>query len=245
MENLTRKQREIQEREALILEVARKMLIERGYLGVTMDRIAQAIEYSKGTVYQHFSSKEDVLVALAGETTRTRADLFRRAAAFNGTSRERMTGIGVADELFVRLFPQHWHAEQIIRAASIQSKATRDHLKTLESTEAECFDAVSVIIMDAIGDGDLIPEGHEIPQTIAYGLWSLSFGSHFIAASNPNLGSLAMEDESAMLNRNYHALLDGYGWQPLSSAHDYIAVQDRIRREVFPEESRRVGLIEN
>ena len=67
METLSRKQREIQEREALILEVAREMLLERGYLGVTMDRIAQAIEYSKGTVYQHFSSKEDVLVALAGQ----------------------------------------------------------------------------------------------------------------------------------------------------------------------------------
>ena len=145
----------------------------------------------------------------------------------------------------MRLFPQHWHAEQIIRAASIQSKATRDRLKKLESTEAECFNAVGEIITDAIGAGDLVPEGHEVPPTIAYGLWSLSFGSHFIAASNPNLGSLAMEDESSMLNRNYHALLDGYGWRQLSTEHDYVAVQDRIRREVFPEESRRAGLIED
>lgn len=242
---MSRKQREILEREALILEVARKMLIDRGYLGVTMDRIAQEIEYSKGTVYQHFSSKEDVLVALAGETTRTRADLFKRAAAFNGRPRERMSAIGVADELFVRLYPQHWHAEQIIRAASIQSKATRDRLAKLESTEAECFGAVSGIITDAIGCGDLVPEGHGLTETLAYGLWALSFGSHFIAASNPNLGSMGMDDENAILDRNHNALLDGYGWHPLSTEHDYIAVQDRIRREVFPEESRRTGLIED
>jgi len=243
MEKMSRKQREIQEREALILEVARKMLIDRGYLGVTMDRIAQEIEYSKGTVYQHFSSKEDVLVALAGETTRMRADLFKRAAAFNGRPRERMTGIGVADELFVRLYPQHWHAEQIIRAASIQSKATRDRLAKLESTEAECFCAVTSIITDAIGCGDLVPEEHNLPEKMSYGLWSLSFGFHFIAASSAKLGSLELDDEESILTRNCHALLDGYGWHPLSTEHDYVAVQDRIRSEVFPQESRRTGLI--
>ena len=61
---VTRKQREIAQREDLILETARKMLLERGYLGLTMDRIAEEIEYSKGTVYQHFSSKEDLISTL-------------------------------------------------------------------------------------------------------------------------------------------------------------------------------------
>jgi len=243
MDPLTRKQREIREREALILEVARKMLLERGYLGVTMDRIAQAIEYSKGTVYQHFSSKEDVLVALAGQTTHTRADLFGRAAAFEGTTRDRMTAVGVADDLFVRLYPQHWQAEHIIRAASIQSKAARERLKELESTELRCFDAIGGILADAIRLGDIACTEDELPQFVAYGLWSLSFGSHFIAASNPNLGSKGLDDETKMLNRNYHALLDGYGWRPLLSETDYVAVQERVRREVFPEESRRAGLL--
>jgi len=192
MDTLTRKQREIQEREQLILEVARKMLLKRGYLGVTMDRIAQEIEYSKGTVYQHFSSKEDVLVALTGQTTRTRADLFVRAAAYNGTPRDRMTAIGVADDLFVRLFPQHWQAEHIIRAASIQSKVTRDRLKELESTETLCYEAISGIIAAAIETGDLNSDEPAVMQLISYGLWSLSFGSHFIAASNPNLDTKGM-----------------------------------------------------
>jgi len=244
METLTRKQREIQEREALILDAAHKLLLERGYLGVTMDRIAQQIEYSKGTVYQHFSSKEDVLIALAGQTTQTRADLFTRAAAFRGTTRERMTAVGVADDLFVRLYPEHWQAEHIIRAASIQSKAARERLKELESTEHLCFLALAGILGDALKQGDIECKEEQVPQFISYGLWSLSFGSHFIAASNPNLGSKGLDNETEMLNRNYHALLDGYGWKPLSNDADYVAVQERVRREVFPEESRRAGLLE-
>jgi curli biogenesis system outer membrane secretion channel CsgG len=41
---LTRKQREIQGREGRILEVARTMIVEDGYHGLSMDRIAEALE---------------------------------------------------------------------------------------------------------------------------------------------------------------------------------------------------------
>ncbi len=62
---MTRKQREIRQREAYLLDVARKMLMEHGFSGLSMDRLAEATEYSKGTVYQHFSTKEDLVAALA------------------------------------------------------------------------------------------------------------------------------------------------------------------------------------
>src|SRR3984885_3865421 len=87
---LTRKQREIQGREGRILEVARTMIVEDGYHGLSMDRIAEALEYSKGTIYQHFSCKEDILMALANQAIERRLEMFRRAAAFRGKSRERM-----------------------------------------------------------------------------------------------------------------------------------------------------------
>jgi len=240
---ISRKQREIQEREDLILNVAREMLLERGYLGMTMDRIATEIEYSKGTVYQHFSSKEDVLVALAGQTTRTRASLFVRAAQYQGATRDRMWAIGVADDLFMRLYPAHWQSEQIIRAVSIQSKATRERLSQLESTEMESFHAVSGIIRDAIAQGDPVVENESTPHQLAFGLWSMSFGAHFISASSPNLVLTGMSDGDESLRRNYNALLDGYGWTPLSSEIDYTATRQRVLEQVFPEEGRRVGLL--
>jgi AcrR family transcriptional regulator len=239
----SRKQREIQEREELILDVARTMLLELGYLGMTMDRIATKIEYSKGTVYQHFSSKEDVLVALAGQTTSTRASLFVRAAQYQGATRDRMWAIGVADDLFVRLYPAHWQSEQIIRAVSIQSKATRERLAELESTEMECFHAVSGIIRDAIAHGDLVVESEMTPHQLSFGLWSMSFGAHFISESKPNHVRDRMGDADESLRRNYNALLDGYGWKPLSSEIDYTATRQRVLEQIFPEEGRRVGLL--
>ncbi len=34
------------------------MIVRDGYHGLSMDRIAEALEYSKGTIYQHFSCKK-------------------------------------------------------------------------------------------------------------------------------------------------------------------------------------------
>lgn len=75
---LSRKQREVQEREGRILELARAMIVQDGYHGLSMDRIAEALEYSKGTIYQHFSCKEEILMALVNQTMERRLDLFRR-----------------------------------------------------------------------------------------------------------------------------------------------------------------------
>src|SRR5271163_4453953 len=121
---LTRKQREIQEREGRILELARSMIVEQGYHGLSMDRIAEALEYSKGTIYQHFSCKEEILMALVNQTMERRLDLFRRAAAFRGRSRERMTALGAAAELFFQLYPDHIHTEHTIRISSVREKTS-------------------------------------------------------------------------------------------------------------------------
>src|SRR5207248_3973363 len=60
----TLKERQRQEREALILQVAEEVLIEKGYHETSMDEIAARVGIAKGTVYLHFPSKEDLVVAI-------------------------------------------------------------------------------------------------------------------------------------------------------------------------------------
>ena len=60
----TLKERQRQEREALILLAAEEVLIEKGYHEMSMDEIAARVGISKGTVYLHFASKEDLVFAL-------------------------------------------------------------------------------------------------------------------------------------------------------------------------------------
>ena len=94
MELLTPKQLEIKEREDRILEISRRLILAEGYHGLNMDRIADEIGASKGTVYNHFGCKEEIIISLAVQTMEKRVALFQRAAQFKGPSRHRMFAIG-------------------------------------------------------------------------------------------------------------------------------------------------------
>ncbi len=61
---LTLKEKQRQEREALILKVAEEVLAEKGYRDTSVDEIAARVGIAKGTVYLHFTSKEELVVAL-------------------------------------------------------------------------------------------------------------------------------------------------------------------------------------
>jgi TetR/AcrR family transcriptional regulator, fatty acid metabolism regulator protein len=58
------KQRQRAEREKLILQVAEEMLAEKGFHETSMEEIAQRVGVSKGTIYLHFASKEDLILTL-------------------------------------------------------------------------------------------------------------------------------------------------------------------------------------
>jgi AcrR family transcriptional regulator len=60
--SLREKLREV--RAELILDVAEEMLAEKGYHDTSMDEIAALAGVAKGTLYQHFPGKEDLVFAL-------------------------------------------------------------------------------------------------------------------------------------------------------------------------------------
>jgi TetR/AcrR family transcriptional regulator, fatty acid metabolism regulator protein len=57
------KDRQRKERERLILDAAEELLAEKGYHEMSIDEIAARVGVSKGAVYLHFSSKEELLLA--------------------------------------------------------------------------------------------------------------------------------------------------------------------------------------
>lgn len=59
-----RKEREKREMQKLILDAAKKLFVEEGFEKVNIRRIAEAIEYSVGTIYLYFKDKDEILHAL-------------------------------------------------------------------------------------------------------------------------------------------------------------------------------------
>ncbi len=58
------RERQRAQRELLILEEAERILNEQGYEGLVMDELAERVGVSKGTLYQHFARKEDLVGAI-------------------------------------------------------------------------------------------------------------------------------------------------------------------------------------
>jgi AcrR family transcriptional regulator len=73
-----------------ILEVAQELLVEKGYRGASMDEIAARVGIAKGTLYQHFPHKEDLVLALLEQHVERFAHTVDEAAGSPLPARDRL-----------------------------------------------------------------------------------------------------------------------------------------------------------
>jgi AcrR family transcriptional regulator len=236
MSTETRKQREMREREGQILSVARQMLSEDGYIKLNMDRIAKKIEYAKGTVYQHFKNKEDIIVALDTSAHEEMGRLFRRAASLRGSSRQKMTAIGVASNLMSRLYPDHLQISRITCNPAILDKVPPKRHEALRAAEGGCMRVLAEVVREAHDRNDLQLPPDSTPEDLVFGLWAMSQGTYEIVAAGIPLIEKGVRDPIEALWMNFAALLDGYHWRPLSHEEDYREVRQRAWHELFQDD---------
>jgi len=64
---LSRRERERMLRRQAMLEAARAVFAEKGFANATIEEVAHRAEFGKGTVYNYFEKKEDLLFAIIDE----------------------------------------------------------------------------------------------------------------------------------------------------------------------------------
>lgn len=65
-----RKQREQAQRRQAIVDAARQVFFDKGFMATTMDSIADGCQLAKGTLYLYFKSKEELYVSIMAEGLR-------------------------------------------------------------------------------------------------------------------------------------------------------------------------------
>ncbi len=78
------------ERRAQLLEVARRVFGTSGFHAVSMDEVAEEAGVTKPILYDHFSSKKDLYLALLDEDLAALHDMVRQALASPIGNRERI-----------------------------------------------------------------------------------------------------------------------------------------------------------
>ena len=233
MSQVTPKQLEIRQREDRILATASKMIRRGGEANLSMDAIAKKMRYTRGTIYNHFPNKEEIVLSLAARAVQHRIDLFRFAADLGKTTRERIAAIGIACEAYADYLPNDFHVEQIVRHDSVWQKTSPGRRELLYDCEAQCMEVICGIIETAVRGGDLtLPRGRK-PPDLVYGLWSLVYGGLLIEATSPSLGEAGITEPRVAMRRNCNALLDGLGWTELYDARKYSRLLARIEPQII------------
>ncbi|MDR4493994.1 MAG: TetR/AcrR family transcriptional regulator [Nitrospirales bacterium] len=233
-----RKKREYAQRQTLIIDTARKLLLDVGYIDLNMDRIAEITEYSKGTIYQHFSCKEEILVEMLIQSAKKCGTFLGRGSRFQGTPRERMAAMALGYDLFIRLNPDHFKSKLLLQNESIRRKASPVFQKNLEKAEQDNMGIVSEVLREAVEQGHVQLRKDVTTEEVSFGLWTGAFGAYVLMFSEMNLQALGISDPRKAVWNNIHALLDGFGWHPLFQDLNWDQTKSRILKEVFPHEAK-------
>lgn len=163
----SRKEREKEEMRRLILDAALRLFREKGYDGVSIRNIAEAIEYSPATIYLYYKDKSEILFALQYEAAAVKRDHLLSVAMIENPW-ERLVEFGrryidfgmkhpdLYDLLFITLTPMESIENQECWTLGIAS-----HSFFVETVQA-CVDARYFKSTDT--------------DTIAYTLWCHAHG---------------------------------------------------------------------
>lgn len=161
-----RRERERVEIRQKILDAARELFATEGYERVTMRRIAEAIEYSPTTIYNHFEDKDDLVNALCEE------DFSRLLALFRGQRPpddpvEWIRQLGRSYARFGLDNPNHYRF-------MFMTPAKYEKVPEPHSSGQDSFGVLKMAVEQALATGQFRPGD---PHLVAQVLWASIHGA--------------------------------------------------------------------
>lgn len=238
---LSKSEQKKADREEELVDLAVSILNQDGFAGMSLEKLTAQSCYSKGTIYNHFSSKEDCLSALCIRAVSSIMVFFKRALEFNGSSREKAVAVHYAYQLYARMQPTLFMAVLSSKAPGVREKTSSERMQLMDALEFEINTFSDQMFRDAIDDGSLVLPAHLSIETLSFANWAMSFGTNALATSAAEAKAVNRLDPNTLLLQNISILLDGMNWLPLSKDWDYQKTWQRVEKEIFADD---VQLIE-
>ena len=231
------KQREIEQREQLLVQTAGQILLTEGIAALSMERLAEELKTAKGTIYNHFPNREELLLAMAVRAIDKRQSLFDAASMSKGCPRDRMVAMGIACEIYARNYPLHFVVECTVRHASIWERCSEERRDFMRQREQQCVGLVAGVVRSGIAAGDLeLPCGMR-PEELTMALWGLTYGSYVIDLTSPSLKEIGIESIYRTVRLGTLHMINGFQWQPIWPAEEHDDRLAKICKSVFPNET--------
>lgn len=160
---------------ANILAAAATLFTARNYAEVTMDQIADAGQVTKGALYHHFSSKEELYLELIHSDLAEKRRLFADAVADGGSCRDRLERLTHAFLILPR--EKRELIKLVRRDINILLEPARSDL--VRAYQRALPEIVEAVLRDAIDAGEIAPGD---PRLLSW---------HFVATVEVTLGRYA------------------------------------------------------
>ena len=161
-----RRERERAATHQLILDAAREIFVNEGDDGLTMRRLAEAIEYSPTAIYNHFEDKDSILTELSicdFAAFTKQFDLVPK----NAPPLDRLRMLGHAYVMFAQEHPaQYRHLFCTTRTLSPEALA--------QKPQEDAYEMLLATVKEAIASG-AYDSSHD-PEVTAQLLWSALHG---------------------------------------------------------------------
>lgn len=165
MGTIERREREKEQRRAVIITAAEELFFSKGISNTTMDEIADKVELSKGAVYLYFKSKEELFVAIVQRGLAILHRFFADAAQRSGNGLERLRAIGDEFYRFHREYPNYFSAIFYHEFHAAIHDGDESLSSELLKDGEEMMDLTAQVIQEGIADGSIRPNVD--PQTVA------------------------------------------------------------------------------
>ena len=228
----TKRQQAVAEREAQLLVLAEQLVTEQGFANFTMDKLTAHSSCSKGTIYNHFNSKEDLIAALCIKSMKIELALFEQTDSFEGNSREKCLAMLYAYQLHAFANPTLFMCVLSAKTPAVMEKASPARVTEQDLLAKDIIAHCDALFANAVADGSLRLDSGMDLNNLTFALWAMAFGTNALMVSAGSVESISRLDNRFTTLVNANLLLDGIGWQPLSSEWDYHATWARIGQSI-------------
>ncbi len=202
-------------------------------MDLKMSEVAKHAQFSMGTVYSHFSSKEDLLLGCAIHISKTIASVFDQVIKNDAPPMERLLTLNMSIWLCDAQQPHHYFLRQLAMTPDIWQRASIERARALDDIYQTISQLVETLIIELMAENPSITDEdreHALAD-ILMGIWSLGEGLFQISMSGFGLKqpSLQKDNGFGLLTSNLAKYLQGWGWpEPFP---DSVITNSKLRAE--------------
>ena len=228
-----RKQKERLERDALILQCATDILIKDGWQQLNMQAVAAMTDYSKGTIYQHYRCKEDLLAALVVSCGKRLLGLMEKALNHQCSVRCRIGLMSSAFFLNAEIEQGVSSLVSMVKSQDFLEKVSETRKKELQNIDNDIFRLACMAFYGEQGRNGKM-SAQEVMDA-SFGWWSMLWGLNDVKNQGWDIERLGFSEPMAFFYRGLNIFLDGLGIEQDSEFSHWSDIQT-LTQQVFAQE---------